>query len=164
MDLSNLSNATPVPMKRFPPGRQGVLLPPDDRGTAALGICLYTASKRWVVALQKAAHLLVKVAGAGALPGRTELWAPPCSADDWRFLVAAWQDVLGPFDGLTCSRRRQHARGGLTLLLTRQGEALALVKLRTEGDGGLDVEQALVVLDGPLLDATAESLGSEARP
>lgn len=142
MDLSGLSGVAPARMKAFPPGRRGVLLPMGDRRTAALGICLYTASKPWVVALQKVAHLLVRAGGARALPGRTELWQPPCSADEWQSLVAAWQDVLGPIDGLTCYRRRQHARSGLTLLLTRRGEALALVKLRSEGESGLEVEQA----------------------
>ena len=129
-------------MKAFPPGRLGVLLPVDDRRTAALGICLYTASKPWVVTLQKAAHLLVSVTGARALPGRTQLWQPPCSADEWQCLVVAWHEALGPFDGLAFYRRRQQARSGLTLLLARQGKALALVKLRSEVEGGLDVEQA----------------------
>lgn len=142
MDLSGLSSAAPVRMKAFPPGRRGVLLPLDDRRTAALGICLYTASKPWVVALQKAAHLLVTLAGARALPGRAELWQPPCNGEEWQSLVASWHNVLGAFDGLTLYRRRQQARPGHTLLLTRQGDALALVKLRTDGADALDVEQA----------------------
>ena len=142
MDLSDLSSSTPARMRAFPPGRRGVLLPLDDRKTAALGICLYTTSKPWVLTLQKAAHLLVSVTGARALPGRTELWAPPCSPHEWQSLVAAWHDALGPFDGLTCYRPRQQARSGHPLLLTRRGEGLALVKLASEGGGGLHVEQA----------------------
>jgi len=129
-------------MKAFPPGRRGILLPLDDRRAAALGICLFTASKPWVGTLQKAGHLLVRVGGARALPYRSELWQPPCSADDWQSMVAAWQNLLGPVDGLACYRRRQQTRSGHIMLLTRRGEALALVKFRVDGGGGLGVEQA----------------------
>lgn len=141
-DQTGLGSAAPKRMKAFPVGRRGVLLPLDDRRTAALGICLYTASKPFVVALQGAAHRLVRVAGSRGLPGRTELWHPPGSPVAWRSLVATWQDALGPFDGLALYRRRQQARTGLTLLLTREGKALAVVKLREHGGCALEVEQA----------------------
>lgn len=103
---------------------------------------MYTASKPWVVALQNAAHLLITVGGSRALLGRTEMWQPPCGADEWPSLCAAWRDDLGPFDGLAVYRRRQQARPAQTLLLTRGGNALAVVKLRTDGADALDVEQA----------------------
>ena len=142
MDLSDLSSSAPARMRAFPPGRRGVLLPLGYRKTAALGICLYTTSKPWVVALHRAAHRVVSVAGARVLPGQSELWTPPCSPHEWKLLVAAWHLALGPFDGLACYRRRQQARSGLTLLLTRGGTGLALVKVRAQGEGGLQVEQA----------------------
>lgn len=128
-------------MKAFPPGQRGILLPLDDAKAAALGICLFTGSKPWVVALQRAAHLLVGAGGLRTLPYGTEFWQPPCSADEWRSLVTVWHDVLGPFDRLAFYRRRQQARSGHTLLLTHRGTATALVKFRRNAGGGLEVEQ-----------------------
>jgi hypothetical protein len=140
MDLAS-AGSHPRRMKAFPTGRRGVLLPCDDRRTAALGICLYTASKSWVIALQVAAYWVVRLLGARVLPGRAEPWAPPCPPDEWEALVAAWQAVLGPIDGMALYQRRQHDRSGLTLLVTRSGSPVAVIKLRDLADG-LEREQS----------------------
>ena len=127
-------------MKAFPPGRRGVLLPLDDRRTAALGICMYTASKPWVIALQVSAYWFSRALGPRLLPGRTEPWCPPAADEDWRDLIAAWTTATGRIDRLAVYQRRQHDRSGVTLLLTRDGGPTAVVKLRDEA-GTLDQEQ-----------------------
>src|SRR4051812_50133510 len=71
MELRSLVGAEPWAMKTFPFRSQGVLLPRHDRQAAALGICMYTACKPWVVTLQTAAHHLVRRAGTRWLAGRT---------------------------------------------------------------------------------------------
>jgi hypothetical protein len=105
-----------------------------------LGICLYTVSKPWVLAVQAAAFWYVRTLGARLLPGRTTPWSPPCSAEEWSRLIGSWTGTLGPVDGLAVYQRRQHDRPGLTLLATRRGRPLAVIKLRQD-DPGLDREQ-----------------------
>jgi hypothetical protein len=140
MDLGKLASPGAIRMKAFPPGRRGVLIPLRDRRTAALGICLYTASKPAVIAGQVAAHWVTQTVGGWALPGRVESWQPPCEADEWRKLVQQWEDRLGPLDGVAAYRRRQQARSGLTLVVTRSGTPVAVVKMRDDAFS-LDLEQ-----------------------
>lgn len=151
-------------MKNFPPGRQGVLLPIDDRKAAALGICMYTASRPRVLAAQRAAHALVSKVGARALPGRAQEWRPPCSPDEWEELVRQWRDALGGFDRFAAYQRRQTDRGGLTLLLVTRGEPLAVVKLRSEEES-LTREQTMLkrlAEAGPTTFRTPSARGSGA--
>src|SRR4051812_50090668 len=98
MELRSLVGAEPWAMKTFPFRSQGVLLPRHDRQAAALGICMYTACKPWVVTLQTAAHHLVRRAGARVLPGGTAVFAPPRA-------VAGATQVVGPWG-------RRAGRGG----------------------------------------------------
>jgi hypothetical protein len=143
----NVIDPPPARLKAFPPGRRGVLLPYGDRRTAALGICLYTASKPWVVALQSAAYWYVRALGVRCLPGRSPAWAPPCDREEWSDLVQQWTRALGPIDGFAGYQRRQHDRPGLTLVATRSGAPLAVVKLR-EDRAGLDREQRALTAVG----------------
>lgn len=134
-------------MRAFPPRRRGVLIPLGDRRTAAAGVALYTPSKRWVVLAQQVAFAVVRLGGARLLPGRTEHWNPPCPPAQWKALVAQWEECLGPLTGFATYQRRQRARTGLTLVVTRDGEAVAIVKIRDE-EGSLAMEQAALSVVG----------------
>ncbi|MDQ6642431.1 MAG: hypothetical protein M3Y66_08055 [Actinomycetota bacterium] len=123
-------------------------MPVKDRRAAASGVTLYTTSKAPVVALQKIAYWGVRLAGARLVPGSTFDASLPCDQIVWERLWAAWAECLGPIDGVAMYQRRQQARSGLTLALTRGGRAQAIVKLRHQ-DAGLHVEQdALACLSG----------------
>lgn len=147
MDVSERSRNGML-MKAFPPGHRGVLVPMGDRRTAAAGICLYTASKPWVVLGQRAARFVIRRAGGHVLPGRVQWWSPPCSYEEWVHITRQWRDAVGAFDGLACYQRRQHTRAGLTLLLTAAGRPKAVVKLRDDGDGLAREQQALQAIQG----------------
>lgn len=127
-------------MKAFPPGRRGVLLPMNDRRTAALGVCLYTASRRRMLSIQQAAYWVVRVAGSRGLPGSVEDWSPGIDDDEWSLLLEQWRDSVGAFDGCAAYRRRQTFRDGLTLLLTQGGQPTAVIKVRDDGSS-LELEQ-----------------------
>jgi hypothetical protein len=120
-------------VKNFPWRRRGVLLPAGDRRTAALGICMFTASKPKVLAAQAASFWLVRLAGSRVLPGRKQRWTAPFPSDVWPALLADWRSGLGAFDAMAVYQRRQAERDGLTLLLTRSGAGIAVVKVRSEG-------------------------------
>src|SRR3954454_6615790 len=96
MELRSLVGAEPWAMKTFPFRSQGVLLPRHDRKAAALGICMYTACKPWVVTLQTAAHHLVRRAGTWFLPGRTAVFALPGTVGGATELVDPWGGLVGP--------------------------------------------------------------------
>lgn len=130
-------------MRAFPPGRRGVLIPLSDRSTAAAGICLYTASKPWVVGLQNGAFWLTRAFGARVWPGRAERWRPPCDDEQWAALVAQWERRLGPLTGFAAYRRRQAARTGITLLVTCDGRGVAVIKIRNE-ETGVELEQRVL--------------------
>lgn len=135
-------------MRAFPPGRRGVLLPLTNRRTAARGIAMYTATKRWVVIAQLLAFWFVRVFGARFLPGRTVVWCPPCTEAVWADLVDQWQSELGPLTHFAAYQRRQSDRSGLTLIATNDGAAVAVIKLRDE-QGPLAAEhRALAAVAG----------------
>ena len=132
-------------MCAFPPGRRGVLLPADDRRTAAAGVALYTASRKWVVRAQVAAFWFVRWFGTGLLPGRQASWEPPCPSGQWAELVQQWEKTLGPLTGFSAYERRQAARTGLTFVATREGRGVAVIKLR-DNPTSLEREQAALVV------------------
>lgn len=135
-------------MRAFPPRRRGVLLPLNDRKTAAAGVAMYTATKGWVVRLQLLVYWFVSRFGARLLPGPTVHWQPPCTSDEWAALVVQWQAALGPLTGIAVYQRRQSSRAGLTFVTMRRGRAVAVVKLRADG-GPLATEQrALAAVAG----------------
>lgn len=132
-------------LRAFPPGRRGVLLPYHDRRTAAAGLTLYTASKPWVVRGQKAAFWVARLVGPRLLPGQDVAWDPRCSAADWSGLVEQWEGTLGPLTGFAAYQRRQASRTGLTLIATREGRGVALIKLRDSPES-LEREQSALGL------------------
>lgn len=148
MDVNPVTVRAPQLMKAFPPGRRGVLLPLADRRTAALGVCLYTASKPWVVLGQRGARLAGRWLGARALPGRVAAWTPPCSPAEWAELLGAWRGSLGPFDGFAVYQRRQRSRTGLTMLITERGRPRGVVKLRDDAKPLALEQQALAAVAG----------------
>ncbi|MGI8867717.1 MAG: hypothetical protein ACR2F6_02400 [Mycobacteriales bacterium] len=135
MSLPSAMRVTP-----FPPGRRGVLLPADDHAAASAGICMYTASKPWVIRGQQLAELLVRRIGMSVLPGKRAVWKAPCVDDDWNELNRGWEQAIGSFDGVSLYLRRQHDRSGLTMVLTDAGIPRGIVKLRDD-KVGLEREQ-----------------------
>ena len=131
----------PLTVKGFPWRRRGVLVPTRDRRTASLGICMFTASKPAVIAAQVASFWLVRLAGTRVLPGGSHMWEAPFRTADWEVLLAEWRSHIGPFDAMAIYQRRQVERSGLTLLLTRAGRGVAVVKVRPEA-GPLRREQS----------------------
>lgn len=119
-------------VKGFPWRRRGVLVPTRDRRTAALGICMFTASKPTVLAAQALSFWLVRLAGTTILPGRAQAWVAPFSSDEWGHLLTEWHAHVGAFDAMALYQRRQAERDGLTLMLTRRGVGIAVVKVRAE--------------------------------
>jgi hypothetical protein len=148
MQLRSLVGSQPLPMKTFPFRGQGVLLPLGDRDTAALGICMYTACKPWVIALQVAAHRAVRRSGTWLLPGGVVRFRLPGTGEEAGELVDQWERLLGRIDAVALYRRRQPNRTGLTMVAVRDGAPLAVVKLRDEETGLVREQQALDVLAG----------------
>lgn len=124
--------ASGTPMRSFPPGRRGVLLPLDDRRAASAGISMYTVSKRWVLFAQKLAFWFVRIFGARLLPGRTVSWSPPCSESDWIELVAQWEGSLGQIRAFSAYQRPQSSRTGLTFVVIRENGSAVVIKLRDQ--------------------------------
>lgn len=133
----------PTPVKAFPPGRRGVFLPVGDRRTAALAVTLLTTSKPIPQAVQQVAYVVARFAGTAALPWKTEQWTPGIENDTFTEVSRIWTQHIGPFDGIAPYQRRQEGRGGLTAILTRQGQPLALAKLRTDGTSLVHEQVAL---------------------
>jgi hypothetical protein len=146
MELRSLVAAEPWAMKTFPFQGRGVLLPRHDKQTAALGICMYTACKPWVVSLQTAAHHLVRRAGTWFLPGSTVRFALPGTVEERTHLVDQWERLLGRIDAVALYRRRQLNRTGLTMVAVRDGAPLAVLKLRDEGSGLAREQEALAAV------------------
>ena len=129
--------AVPGPFLRLPPGRGFVAVPVRGRADAVAGLHVVPVSARSAVVRLWAATAAVALLGPRVLPGRREpTWSPPCDADVWEHLVADWQDLLGPSDGLVVHERPQASRDGVALLLLRGGRPVAFVKLRRAGAGG----------------------------
>jgi len=141
-----IDRPTDATMVAFPPGRLGVLLPVDDRATAALGVAMYTASKPWVVNDQRAAYWAVRLLGTSALPGRRQTWSPPPDATEWAELVHIWEQRFGAIDNLAVYRRRQASRYGVTMIATSASSAPVVIKLRHMHDSSLHLEQQVLEL------------------
>ncbi len=74
------------------------------------------------------------MSGPRLLPGRDVAWDPGCSPADWAALVEQWENALGPLTGFAAYQRRQASRTGLTLIATRNGHGVAVIKLRDHCD------------------------------
>lgn len=117
-------------MKSFPGNKHGVLLPTNDRETAALGVCMYTACRPSVLLAQRAAFLAVRRFGTKILPTRAKPVELPADPGGRAELLSAWNELLGPIDNIALYQRRQAHRSGLTMLVTRRAEPVAIIKLR----------------------------------
>ena len=146
MELRSLVDSEPWAMKAFPLQGHGVLLPAHDRQAAALGICMYTACKPWVVSLQRAAHRVVRRTGTWFLPARTVPVTLPVTPEEATDLVEQWERLLGPIDAVALYRRRQVTRTGLTMVAVAGGRPRAVIKLRDEGSGLACEQEALAAV------------------
>jgi len=106
----------------------------SSRGAALAGLGLYSPCRARGVWAQRAARAWVAILGPRALPGRSFPWVP-VSEGEWQELSETWRRELGEFDDVAGYSRTQTSRGGVGLLLLRNGSAIAFVKLR-QGDHG----------------------------
>lgn len=127
----------------FPPASGGVLLPCSDRAAAQLGLTLYTASKRWVLAAQRTSYKLLGVFGPRILPGRRVVLQIP----EWEELTASWRDVVGPVRSVARYQRKD-PRAGMLLLLMREKQGPLVVKVREDGSGILNEQRLLHAMQG----------------
>lgn len=130
-----------VGYRNVPPRRRGVLLPVDDRRTAALGVCLYTTCNLSSYLVQQTAFWAVRLLGARAVPEPT-IHHPEELGD----VVPVLDDVartLGASEHVAIYRRKQAERTGVTMVAVRRGRPLALIKVRERGDA-LAREQAVL--------------------
>lgn len=118
--------------KDFPPGWGHLKVPLSSRRAAIAGLGLYTASRPKALWVQRATCAAVAILGPGALWGRRFPWSP-IDETKWEALAARWRDELGTFDEVAGYSRLQASRGGVALLLLRNGSPIAFVKLR-QGD------------------------------
>ncbi|NIA25556.1 MAG: hypothetical protein GWP04_08285 [Gammaproteobacteria bacterium] len=120
--------------RAFPPGRGHLKIPVSSRRAARAGLAMYAPCRPKGVLARWVAWRIVGVLGAGALPGHPTTWKPPMSEAMWAALVTEWADVAGRFDGVAVHERLQASRSGFAVMLLKEGDPLAFVKVR-EGDG-----------------------------
>jgi phosphotransferase family enzyme len=126
--------------KDFPPGWGHIKVPMSSRRAALAGLGLYTASRAKALWAQRAACAAVAILGPGALWGRSFPWIP-LDETTWEALAAQWRGAFGAFDDVAGTSRLQASRGGVALLLLRNGAPIAFVKLRQGDDGEIRNEQ-----------------------
>jgi hypothetical protein len=140
------------PMRAYPPGRTGVLLPTDNRRAAALGVCMYTVSNRMPLLLQRAAFAVASIAGPRFFPGDGVVWPTPEWAEVWDGLRDQIAATIGSFTHVAVYRRKQAERGGLTMTVVDGRSAVAVVKVRDEPEALAREQAALQAISdaGPL--------------
>ena len=135
--------------KLLPPGNGHLAIPVSSRDAARAGLAMYTACKPRALWLQRLAWSYVGVLGPWALPVRAETRRPPVDEAAWLELKQRWTAELGAFDDLAVHYRRPIGRSGASLLLLRDGEPMAFVKVRDDRGHVLERE-------GSVLDALAD--------
>ena len=126
--------------KDFPPGWGHITVPMSSRRAAIAGLGLYTASHAKALWAQRAARAAIMLLGPGALWGRSFPWCP-VGEETWEALTAVWRREIGTFDDVAGYGRLQASRGGVALLLLRNGAPIAFVKLRPGDDAELRRER-----------------------
>lgn len=126
--------------KDFPPGWGHIKVPMSSRRAAIAGLGLYTACRARALWAQRAACAAVAILGPGALWGSSFPWSP-LGETTWEALAALWRREFGTFDEVAGYSRLQASRGGVALLLLRNGSPIAFVKLRQGDDGELRNER-----------------------
>jgi hypothetical protein len=127
--------------KDFPPGWGHLKIPTSSRAAALAGLALYAPCKRRAIWAQRAAWLAVQLVGPACLPGQSRVWRPPLEPGSWDALLETLRSRLGKFDAIAGYQRLQVSRPGFALLLLRQDQPIAFVKLR-QGPGTPFVNEA----------------------
>jgi hypothetical protein len=145
-----------VTHKRFPPGIGHVLVPTSSTREALAGLSLYTPSRRRGLAAHAAAEWMVRRFGTAWLPGRATDVPPITRAEGWDEIEELLRHELGVFNAVAVHTRRLPHRPGAALLLLRDGNPVAFVKIGP--DPSIEHEHHILLL----LDRTGEPLGFEA--
>ena len=132
--------------RAFPPGRGLVAVPMSSRPAARAGIALYAPCRPVAIWAQRASWHLVGVLGPRAVPGRPAVAAPPMPEEVWAALTGEWSAMVGGFDTIAAYRPRQRSRSGHAILLIRDGDPRAFVKVRREASDVLAREEKALTL------------------
>lgn len=132
--------------KRFPPGWGHVRVPTSSKRAALAGISMYAACRITGVWGQRLVWAGVTLLGPHIIPSRNTRWEPPIEPDTWRELLLLWRAELGNFDSMVVYERPQAGRGGLAVLPLSDGDPIAFVKLRDDGEPLRIEAQALTSL------------------
>ncbi|QDP95173.1 phosphotransferase [Microlunatus elymi] len=126
-----------APAVWFPPGREVVLIPRNNRECAKRGLTLYTASSRRILGAQWAAWAWIQTLGPRTLPGRTARIDIPETAEISKALGFGR-------DGLhsVAAFKRRDGRSGETYVAVGSAGSL-LIKIRRTGES-LALEQELL--------------------
>ena len=120
---------------RLPPGRGYLLAPSDSRASLLPSLSMVTSGTVKSRAIQRSAHLAVRVVGPAALASLRAPWQPPLPAEDWYAALATWQERLGPVDHWAVYQAPQSSRQGCTVMGLREGRGRWIVKTGRHSDG-----------------------------
>lgn len=126
--------------KSFPPGRGQLSIPMSSRGAALAGLSLYATCRMTATLAQRATWMCISLLGPRAIPGKSRAWQP-LSGDAWEALSQILRRDVGAFDEIAGYGRTDASRGGVALLLLRDGVPIAFVKLREGVSPSLDHER-----------------------
>src|SRR5262245_13704081 len=129
---------------KFPPVWGHLEIPTSTRQAALAGLSLYAPCKRWTIIAHRFTWVMISALGPSVLPGKRDDWTPPMEDETWRGLLRQWEERLGRSEGFAVHHRRPAGREGFNLLVLRDDEPRAFLKLRCGVDTRLRNEyQAL---------------------
>lgn len=102
----------------------------SDRASALRSLALLAPVRLRARIAGKVARGLVYAFGPRALPGSAFEWRGPVTPEIWEQLITQWTECWGAIDTVGIYERPHVNRPGLALLLMRDGDPVAFVKLR----------------------------------
>ncbi len=114
----------------------------SDRASALRALGLLAPVKWRARVAGRVARGLVHVLGPRALPGPAFEWRGPITPEVWEQLITEWTRCWGAIDTIGIYERPHVNRPGLALLLMRDGDPIAFVKLRQTDVESLHTEAA----------------------
>lgn len=107
---------------------------------------MYTACRVTGVWGQRLAWAGITLLGPRIIPTRSTCSEPPIEPETWEQLLLLWRSELGDFDSMVIYERPQSRRRGLAVLPLNDGDPIAFVKLREDGEPLRVEAQALTSL------------------